>query len=175
MVEQPCPLRQALAEIKAGISALKVDGLFVPIEFHKAHRHVYHAIEDAGQAWRPIETAPKDGTWIISRCNDHSRLYYMRWGVDHDGYLNWCTKTASYGDGLFSKGGQWIPAPQPGPVAFAASKRDGLSRAIAETERDHPLPRCSHGSALRDGSGEALDPPCGCRAALPCTDGEDGK
>lgn len=28
-----------------------------------------------------------------------------------------------------------------------------------------PLPRCEHGAALRDGAGEGLEPPCGCRAA----------
>lgn len=40
-----------------------------------------------------------------------------------------------------------------------------LHAANVETERDHPLPRCEHGSALRDGAGEALEPPCGCRAS----------
>lgn len=39
----------------------------------------------------------------------------------------------------------------------------GLSKAIAETERDHPLPRCRHGKPLIDGAGEILEPPCGCR------------
>src|SRR6202142_3967790 len=42
-----------------------------------------------------------------------------------------------------------------------------LAKAIRETERNHPLPRCQHGRALRDGGGEYLEPPCGCRAALP--------
>lgn len=39
-----------------------------------------------------------------------------------------------------------------------------LAEAVRETERDHPLPRCVHGKALRDAGGEALEPPCGCRA-----------
>ena len=43
----------------------------------------------------------------------------------------------------------------------AAVKR--LANAVAETERDYPLPRCRHGKALRDGGGENLEPPCGCR------------
>lgn len=38
-----------------------------------------------------------------------------------------------------------------------------LARAIREIERDHPLPRCAHGQALRDHSGEKLEPSCGCR------------
>lgn len=37
--------------------------------------------------------------------------------------------------------------------------------AIDYVETNHPLPRCPHGSALRDGAGEALEPPCGCRAS----------
>lgn len=39
-----------------------------------------------------------------------------------------------------------------------------LSEAIEFAERVAPLPRCEHGHCLRDGSGDALEPPCGCRA-----------
>lgn len=42
-----------------------------------------------------------------------------------------------------------------------------LAKAVADVERDYPLPRCAHGKALRDHSGEALEPSCGCRAAVP--------
>ena len=38
-----------------------------------------------------------------------------------------------------------------------------LGDAVAEVERDHPLPRCRHGQTLRDAAGEKLEPPCGCR------------
>lgn len=41
---------------------------------------------------------------------------------------------------------------------------ENLRRAVEEVNRDHPLPRCPHGQALRDGGGERLEPPCGCRA-----------
>lgn len=37
-----------------------------------------------------------------------------------------------------------------------------LSRAVKYVEQNHPLPRCTHGQALRDHSGERLAPPCGC-------------
>lgn len=37
-----------------------------------------------------------------------------------------------------------------------------LSQAIEFVNQNHPLPRCEHGQALRDHSGELLDPPCGC-------------
>lgn len=37
-----------------------------------------------------------------------------------------------------------------------------LSAAIAFVNEHHPLPRCSHGHALRDGGGEKLLPSCGC-------------
>lgn len=39
-----------------------------------------------------------------------------------------------------------------------------LQRAIAFAESVSPLPRCSHGNALRDGAREKLEPTCGCRA-----------
>ncbi len=38
-----------------------------------------------------------------------------------------------------------------------------LAAAIAHVEATAPLPRCEHGHALRDGAGEGLWPPCGCR------------
>lgn len=41
---------------------------------------------------------------------------------------------------------------------------NNLRDAIDYVEANHPLPRCEHGQALRDHSGEALEPPCGCRA-----------
>ena len=31
--------------------------------------------------------------------------------------------------------------------------------------REHPLPRCPHGQALCDHSGEELEPSCGCRTS----------
>ena len=39
-----------------------------------------------------------------------------------------------------------------------------LRSAIEQVEKNHPLPRCEHGSALMDHSGERLVPPCGCEA-----------
>lgn len=39
-----------------------------------------------------------------------------------------------------------------------------LSEAIHYCNQRHPLPRCEHNQALRDHSGEKLEPPCGCRA-----------
>lgn len=38
-----------------------------------------------------------------------------------------------------------------------------LQEAIEFAQRIDPLPRCEHGSCLRDGGGERLEPPCGCR------------
>lgn len=41
-----------------------------------------------------------------------------------------------------------------------------LSDAIRHVEQHHPLPRCEHGKPLRDGGGELLEPPCGCRLTV---------
>lgn len=38
-----------------------------------------------------------------------------------------------------------------------------LHDAVEFVERTAPLPRCRHGSCLRDHSGELLEPDCGCR------------
>lgn len=64
-------------------------------------------------AWRPFETAPKDGRWIIARCNDHSALFYISWGIDRLDTPAWCGQNASYGEGLFLPRGDWAAAPQP--------------------------------------------------------------
>lgn len=41
---------------------------------------------------------------------------------------------------------------------------DALAVSTAFANRsENALPRCAHGAALRDGAGEALEPPCGCR------------
>lgn len=70
---------------------------------------------------------------------------------------------------LPSAPGKWRPRPAPlfenfGKLLEADDVLRRLTAAIRDTERDHPLPRCEHGNALRDGGGEALEPLCGCRA-----------
>jgi hypothetical protein len=71
-------------------------------------------------AWHPFSSAPKDGRWIIARCNDKSKLFYISWGPDMEGHPSWCSQRKSYGDGLFLPDGDWINAPQP--------RADGESR-----------------------------------------------
>lgn len=45
-----------------------------------------------------------------------------------------------------------------------------LGASIAAVEQHAPLPRCVHDNPLRDHSGEALEPSCGC-PALPAKPG----
>lgn len=40
---------------------------------------------------------------------------------------------------------------------------DKLTDAIQWAETHYPLPRCSHGNALKDGASELLYPSCGCQ------------
>jgi hypothetical protein len=58
---------------------------------------------------------------------------------------------------------------QPSPAPPQDDDVEKLNDAITFAERVGPLPRCAHGKALRDGSGELLEPTCGCRAAPPDT------
>lgn len=37
-----------------------------------------------------------------------------------------------------------------------------LHEAIEFAENYRPLPRCKHGTALKDGAGDLLEPSCGC-------------
>ena len=47
--------------------------------------------------------------------------------------------------------------------ALAHQAPSTLRQAIDFAETIAPLPPCNHGSALADGGGERLEPPCGCR------------
>lgn len=69
---------------------------------------------DMQPAWRPFSDAPKNGQWIIARCNDKSALFYISWGTNRRGEMSWCSQDHSYGDGLFMPNGDWIAAPSPG-------------------------------------------------------------
>ncbi len=40
-----------------------------------------------------------------------------------------------------------------------------LGAAVDLLEKNHPLPRCAHGNALRDHAGDTLEPSCGCKRA----------
>lgn len=53
-------------------------------EDHQKLADVLGAIaeEKEAQGWQPIETAPKDGTWILTWCNTYPRQVVQRWD-DH--------------------------------------------------------------------------------------------
>jgi hypothetical protein len=80
--------------------------------------------QTSAAAWQPFTSAPRDGRWIIARCNDKSALFYISWGRDRKGELSWCTKTRAYGDGLFLPNGDWINAPHPAADGEAIEGRD---------------------------------------------------
>ncbi|SRR5229473_1813484 len=42
--------------------------------------------------WRPIETAPKDGTWIIA-CGPSGIWAKISWGRNRHGDMAWCSPT----------------------------------------------------------------------------------
>lgn len=63
---------------------------------------------EIGTEWRPIETAPKDGTWILGWSACDSIPARISWGRNHNGELRWCTSFCSFIDGYIT---HWIPMP----------------------------------------------------------------
>jgi hypothetical protein len=59
----------------------------------------------------------------------------------------------------------WRGGPVIGDRAPACEPTARLADSVAYVNKHHPLPRCSHGNALRDGAGEMLEPSCGCSKA----------
>lgn len=59
--------------------------------------------------WKPIETAPKDGTIIIAAFGDWSGCQFVRWGEDEDHNEAWFhTDWSSEASSLYE---WWIPCP----------------------------------------------------------------
>lgn len=72
---------------------------------------------------------------------------------------------SSVGPDAYARG---APLRRAHPERYAAARErtaiNQLSAAVAYVNEHHPLPRCTHGNALRDGGGDILEPSCGCRA-----------
>ena len=69
--------------------------------------------------WQPIDTAPKDGRWIIvtspcwqTRCPaEESHALIVRWNANVDG---WCHEFEEGGGGfVLSEQCHWMPLPEP--------------------------------------------------------------
>lgn len=71
---------------------------------------VIGALDEAGafvmppNTWQPIDTAPKDGTWILGWARKDSAPYRISWG--RNGELAWCTAYCSIGAGYIT---DWSP------------------------------------------------------------------
>jgi len=71
--------------------------------------------------WQPIETAPRDGRWIVAICNDGTQVLHVYWQADQEA---WYGHRGAYGDGLFSPHGGWIPAPAPRSLTIPSTTRE---------------------------------------------------
>lgn len=62
------------------------------------------ADEKERAGWQPIETAPKDGTWILCCCDANNYYMVLRWGDEYECYedLNLWAYDATY----------WMPLPE---------------------------------------------------------------
>ena len=73
--------------------------------------------------WQPIETAPKDGTWVLGWAQSDSAPYRISWGRNHDGRLAWSTTFCSFASGYLT---HWRPLPAP-PATIPAVAEVGAS------------------------------------------------
>jgi hypothetical protein len=80
-------------------------------------------------------------------------------GVWRSGYSGGCTGCLSYY--------AWCHGPYLGDRSPPCDPTARLSDSVRWAETHHPLPRCMHGHAVRDGAGERLEPSCGCTSASP--------
>jgi hypothetical protein len=70
-------------------------------------------LKDCNAHWRRWRDAPRDGQWFIAACNDHTAICRLKWNGQW-----WETPEGdTYGDGLFSGNGGWVPCPQSEEVA----------------------------------------------------------
>jgi len=60
-----------------------------------------------GANWQPIETAPKDGRWILVARDDMQGVVWWNKNSDH-----WALAPLSY----FDRPTHWMPLPQPPQV-----------------------------------------------------------
>jgi hypothetical protein len=59
--------------------------------------------------WQPIETAPRDGTWIIVLMGN-GQVWKASWGRDRRNEMHWCTDVLSLARCRVT---HWMPLPDP--------------------------------------------------------------
>lgn len=114
----PVPASPPVEGEGRAVAAIEATGLLAGDEARDAARAAISALskprvsreEIAPAAWQAIETAPKDGTWIMGWAERDSSPYRISWGTNHDGRLTWCTNFGSFYDGYIT---HWVPLPEP--------------------------------------------------------------
>lgn len=93
------PMREAVATIRA---ALNSKAGTVELRDFTAELTAILALAAPAEGWQPIETAPKDGTWIIG-ATPHG-VTPLRWGVSWDDQ-HWANGCVVY------QPTHWMPLP----------------------------------------------------------------
>lgn len=90
-------------------------------EFISEHGRLTARIAELEKAltWQPIDTAPKDGTWIMGWASGDLNPSRISWGRNHRNNLSWCTAFCSFVEGYIT---HWTPLPR---TTLEASERGG--------------------------------------------------
>lgn len=97
-----CPVRGGDVEWWHDYIRSLLDGAY---DFYQERANDLRAVGE----WQPIETAPKDGTWILGWSRDN-QPFRISWGRNHEAELRWCTSFASFADGYIT---HWQPLQEP--------------------------------------------------------------
>jgi hypothetical protein len=105
--------RIALEEGGYGWSNCNADGVY-QIRRDLLQYYILSALRDAeAQAWQPIETAPKDGTWFLAASSQYRVACPARWHAHSFQWLTTMLELKHCGHWSGHPPTHWMPLPAP--------------------------------------------------------------